>query len=107
MNATAPGMLDSSLRRGLVALASLVALAGAPAQATDIERVVSPGGIEAWLVREPAVPLIAVNFAFAGGANQDPVGKAGVASMTASLLDEGAGDLDSKTFHDGLERKAI
>jgi zinc protease len=79
----------------------------APALATTIERVVSPGGIEAWLVREPAVPLIAVDFAFVGGAVQDPAGKAGTANLVASLLDEGAGDLDSKAFHDRLERKAI
>jgi zinc protease len=79
----------------------------APALATTIERVVSPGGIEAWLVREPAVPLIAVDFAFVGGAVQDPVGKAGTANLVASLLDEGAGDFDSKTYHARLERKAI
>ncbi|MGA3307645.1 MAG: pitrilysin family protein [Xanthobacteraceae bacterium] len=79
----------------------------APALATTIERVVSPLGIEAWLVHEPAVPLIAVDFAFVGGAVQDLAGKAGTANLVASLLDEGAGDLDSKTFHDRLERKAI
>ena len=69
-----------------------------PARATTIERVVSAGGIEAWLVHEPAVPLIAVDFAFAGGAAQDPAGKAGTANLAASLLDDGAGDLDSKAF---------
>jgi zinc protease len=78
-----------------------------PAFATTIERVVSPGGVEAWLVHEPAVPLIAVDFAFVGGAVQDPLGKAGTANLTASLLDEGAGDFDSKAFQDRLERKAI
>jgi zinc protease len=77
------------------------------AGATTIERVVSPGGIEAWLVHERAVPLIAVDFAFAGGAVQDPAGKAGTATLTASLLDAGAGDLDSAAFSDRLERKAI
>ena len=89
-----------------VAVAALVVFA-APAGATTIERVVSPGGIEAWLVREPAVPLIAVDFAFVGGATQDPAGKAGTANLVASLLDEGVGDYDSNTFHDRLERKAI
>ena len=48
----------------------LLALSAAPALATTIERVVSAGGIEAWLVHEPAVPLIAVDFAFVGGAVQ-------------------------------------
>lgn len=78
-----------------------------PAGATTIQRVVSAGGIEAWLVQEPAVPLISVDFAFAGGSVQDPPGKAGTANLAASLLDEGAGDLDSKAFADRLERKAI
>ena len=41
-----------------------LAASAAPAPATTIERVVSPGGIEAWLVHEPAVPLIAVDFRF-------------------------------------------
>jgi zinc protease len=85
----------------------LVLAASAPAYATTIERVVSPDGIEAWLVHEPAVPLITVEFAFAGGAVQDPPGKAGTANLTAALLDAGAGDLDSKAFSDRLERKAI
>jgi zinc protease len=77
------------------------------ADATTIERIVSPGGIEAWLVRESTVPLIALDFAFRGGADQDPVGKAGVASMATELLDEGAGEYDSKTFQERVEAKAI
>ena len=87
--------------------AALVACVAPPAGATTIERVVSPGGIEAWLVHESAVPLIAVDFAFVGGAIQDPAGKAGTSVMVASLLDEGAGDLDSQAFHQRLERKAV
>ena len=83
----------------LPALAVAVLALATPAQATNIERVVSPGGIEAWLVREPAVPVIAMDFAFRGGANQDPADKPGVANMAASLLDDGAGDLDAKAFH--------
>jgi zinc protease len=82
-------------------------VASAPASATTIERLVSPGGIEAWLVHEPAVPVIALDFAFVGGAVQDPPGKAGTANLVASLLDEGAGEFDSNAFHDRLERKAI
>ena len=92
--------------RALVGAALLVGLA-APAAATEIQRVVSPGGIEAWLVEEPSVPLVAMDFAFRGGASQDPADKAGVANFVASTIDEGAGDLDSRTFHERLEAKAI
>jgi zinc protease len=105
----APVSSYSAIRRIVTALIAPLAFAAfaVPAGATTIERVVSPGGIVAWLVHEPAVPMIAVDFAFAGGAAQDPLGKGGAANFVASLLDEGAGDLDSKAFSDRLERKAI
>ena len=106
MSMMAPALPRSIVRRAVVALLALPLLA-APVLATTIERVVSPGGIEAWLVHEPAVPMIAIDFAFVGGAAQDAPGKGGTASLVASLLDEGAGDLDAKTFHARLERKAI
>jgi zinc protease len=77
------------------------------AHATKIERVISAGGIEAWLVRETSVPLIAMDFAFKGGADQDPADKAGVSYLTAALLDDGAGDLDSAAFQRLLEEHAV
>jgi zinc protease len=88
----------------LVAAALMAPIA---AKATTIQRVVSPGGIEAWLVQDPSVPLIAFDFSFRGGANQDPVDKPGVATMATALLDEGAGDLDSRSYHERAESKAI
>ncbi|HEX2512665.1 MAG TPA: pitrilysin family protein [Xanthobacteraceae bacterium] len=89
------------------ALLFAVLCIAAPAQAVPIERVISPGGLEAWLVRQETVPLISLEFAFAGGASQDPAEKAGVAHMVSALLDEGAGELDSRAFHEKLEGKAI
>ena len=77
------------------------------ASAMTIEKIVSPAGIEAWLVREKALPLVTLNYAFHGGATQDDADKAGTANLTADLLDEGAGDLDGKTFHERLENRAI
>ncbi len=77
------------------------------ASAMTIEKIVSPGGIEAWLVREKSLPLVTLNYAFHGGATQDDADKAGTANLTADLLDEGAGDLDGKTFHERLENRAI
>jgi zinc protease len=88
------------------AAAAFLVLAHPCANATQIERVVSPGGIEAWVVHESS-PLIAMDFAFAGGANQDPPDKPGIASLAADLWDDGAGDLDAKAFHSKLEGKSI
>jgi len=95
--------------RGLITLVAgtAIALAALPARAMNIERVVSPLGIEAWLVSDRTLPLIAVEFAFRGSADQDPPDKPGIANVATSLLDDGAGPFDAKAFHDRLERKAI
>ncbi len=90
-------------RRFVLILAAWAALAVGPAAATDIQRVRSPGGIEAWLVRDGSVPVISVSFTFKGGAALDPEGREGLADMVSSLLDEGAGALDSKAFQEALE----
>lgn len=74
---------------------ALLLLPVAPALAVTVERVVSPLGIEAWLVRDHTNPIISMSFAFRGGAITDPPGKAGRAYMAGALLDEGAGDMDS------------
>jgi zinc protease len=103
-------MRPMHLRRGAGLLALTVAgflSLTSLANAMKIERVVSPGGIEAWLVQEKAVPLVSMDFAFRGGSIQDPADKAGVANMVSALLDEGAGELDSKAYHERLEEKAI
>ena len=87
---------------------TLAALAPTPSQAaTKIQHLTSPGGIEAWFVQDATVPLIAMEYAFAGGGAQDPADKPGVANLVADLLDEGSGDLDSNTFHERLDRRAI
>jgi zinc protease len=89
-------------------IALLVAAAFAqPAQAMNIERIVSPSGIEAWLVRDSSAPLVALSYSFHGGSSQDDADKSGAASLTSNMLDEGAGDLDSKAFHEKLENHAI
>src|SRR3984893_11028662 len=75
--------------------------------AAKSQHLVSPGGIEAWFVQDATVPLIAMEYAFGGGATQDPADKPGVGNLFADLIDEGSGALDSKTFPERLERRAI
>ena len=94
---------------GLAAATALVlgAAFGSPAHATQIKRVVSSMGIVAWLVEEHTVPLVSINFAFFGGAANDPPERRGVGNMMAALLDEGAGDLDSHAFQEREEELAM
>lgn len=74
-----------------------------PAAATEIQRVRSPGGIEAWLVEDRSVPVISFRLAFKGGSALDPEGKEGLANMVSGLLDEGADDLDAQAFQEALD----
>lgn len=78
-----------------------------PAQAMKIQKVKSPGGIEAWLVEEHAVPIMALRFAFAGGSSQDPTEKDGLANFITGMMDEGAGDLKSEAFQQRMEELAM
>ena len=92
----------------VAACLTMALLAPTPSHAAaKIQHLISPGGIEAWFVQDATVPLIAMEYAFGGGATQDPADKAGLGNMVANLLDEGSGDLDSKTFHERLDRRAI
>lgn len=76
-------------------------------RAARVQHVVSKAGLEAWLVEDYAVPLVAMEFALEGGSTQDPDGRMGAASMMSGLMDEGAGDLDAQAFHNALDDKAI
>ena len=79
---------------GLVlAITMLVATRG-EAALRPVEQITTPSGVKLWLVQEPSIPLVAIRFAMAGGALQDPDGKEGLASLLAGLLSEGGGDLE-------------
>ncbi len=76
--------------------------------AVDVKVVKTPAGFTVWQVEDHALPLIAVQILFKdAGSTQDPPGKAGTATFVASMLDEGAGKLDSAAFQQRLEDKSI
>jgi zinc protease len=86
--------------------AFLIALVAASpaAVALKVDEIVTPKGIKAWLVEEHAVPLIAIKFAFTGGAMQDPPGKEGLGGLISDVLTEGAGDLPAAAFKEKASR---
>ncbi len=103
-----PAVCARRIALTVVACLATISLASSPSHAAaKIQHLTSPGGIQAWFVQDATVPLIAMEYAFGGGATQDPADKPGVGNMVADLLDEGSGDLDSKTFHERLDRRAI
>ncbi len=88
-------------------LIAFMLLAAAPLRAEiDITEVTSPGGINAWLVQEESIPFVALELRFKGGASLDLPGKRGATNLMTGLLEEGAGDLDSRVFAERVESLA-
>jgi predicted Zn-dependent peptidase len=60
-------------------------------------------GIPVWIVETREVPLVQVNLLVLAGSDQDPAGKFGIASVTAAMLDEGAGSKSALEIADHIE----
>lgn len=74
------------------------------ASALTIQDIASPKSVHAWFVEDETVPVVSLNFAFKGGAAQDPADKAGLVNLMSSLLDEGAGGIESQAFQQQMDR---
>jgi zinc protease len=99
------GLLASSLRSIIVgrsrarftliclltSLASSLALAG-----VKIEHWTAPTGAEVYFIETRMLPILDVQIDFAGGGAFVPAGKSGLAGLTRSLLEAGAGDMDEE-----------
>lgn len=91
----------------VLAVAALLPAAPGARADMDVQRVVTPLGLEAWLVENDSIPVISIEFAFRGGSLADPEGKEGLANLVTYLLDEGAGDIESREFQGRLNDLAI
>ena len=80
---------------------------GALQSTATVEEVVSPGGVRAYLMREPAIPFLSLSLHFRGGTALDPVERQGLAFMATGLLDEGAGPYDSQAFRAEIDDHAL
>lgn len=95
------------MRRLILALLLVLASLG-PSLAAKPQRVVSQGGIEAWLVEDHANPIISAEIAWRdSGSAFDPVGKEGLSRLLAGTMDEGAGPYDSQAYQRRLEDLSI
>jgi zinc protease len=59
-----------------------------------IEHWTTSRGTRVYFVRADAIPMLDVNIDFDAGSRHDPVGKSGLASMTAGMLARGVDGLD-------------
>lgn len=78
-----------------------------PAQAEmQIKEVVSPGGITAWLVEDHNIPFTALEIQFRGGTSLDAPDKRGAVNLMTALIEEGAGEMDSRAFAEARDALA-
>lgn len=60
-------------------------------------------GVPVWIVEQHEVPVASVALVIKSGGSEDPAGKFGLASLTAAMLDEGAGSRDALALADAID----
>ena len=69
-----------------------------------IDKSTLPNGLRVWSVHHAQVPIVAFMLLVRRGASSDPIGKDGLAAVTADMLDEGSGDRTAIDMHEALAR---
>jgi zinc protease len=107
----------SCFRGGLIVFATTTVAAQ---QAPDRSRPPQPGpppalnlpqiqkrqlsnGLPVWIVEQHKVPVAQINLVILSGTAQDPPGKFGIASLTAAMLEEGAGSRSALEIADAVD----
>lgn len=60
-------------------------------------------GLPVWMIERHEVPLVQVSLVVLAGSGDDPQGRFGAASLTAAMLDEGAGSRSALDIADAVE----
>ena len=68
-----------------------------------IEHLELSNGLPVILLEKHNVPIVQINLIVNSGSIMDPIGNEGLASITASLMDEGAGDYDALALADAID----
>ena len=72
--------------------------------AIPIQHWTQPGGAQVYLVESPAIAMLDVQIDFDAGSRRDPAAQAGLASMTATMLDKG---LEAKNGAPAMDENAL
>lgn len=98
--------MANAIRTAILAALAAFALTGAAA-AADVHVLRAPRGEEVWYVSDHTLPMIAMSVALPAGSAYDPPGKEGLSYFAASLIDEGAGNLNATAYQTALSNRAI
>ena len=77
-----------------------------PAPALNLPRIQKQrlsNGLPVWIVELHKVPVAQINLVVLSGTSQDPAGRFGVASLTAAMLEEGAGSRSALEIADAVD----
>ncbi|GAA0529088.1 zinc protease [Rhizomicrobium palustre] len=78
-----------------------------PSGAVSVKPVAALPNVPVWLSEDHTQPVIALTISFPAGASYDPAGKAGMAALSAYLLNEGAGNLSADAYQAALAARGI
>ncbi|MGR8947612.1 MAG: M16 family metallopeptidase [Gammaproteobacteria bacterium] len=67
----------------------------------EIQSWTTANGVRVYFVEAPEIPMLDIRLVFKAGSAQDGA-KHGIANLTSSLMDEGAGDMDANAFNEQL-----
>jgi predicted Zn-dependent peptidase len=68
-----------------------------------LEKRTLSNGLQVWIMGNHKVPTVHLHLVLRAGAAADPPGKFGLASLTAAMLDEGAGSRSALDISDAVE----
>ena len=75
----------------------------APLKLPAIAKRSLANGLAVWVVESHEVPIVQLSLTVRAGGDDDPAGKFGTASLTAAMLDEGAGSRSALEIADAIE----
>ena len=64
-------------------------------------------GIEVWIAPWKTLPILTAQLILPAGTADDPAGKSGLATLTATLLDKGTKDLTAAELAEALEALGV
>src|SRR5260370_11798700 len=79
-------------------LVATIVFAATPSHALEIKRMTLSNGATLLVSEEHRLPMVTVEIAFDAGTRRDPIGKEGLAELTARSLSQGTKELTAPEF---------
>lgn len=95
-------MMNVQFKKMLMAVMAVAACYSSAAAATPVQSWTTAQGARVYFIETHALPIVDVQVLFLAGSAFDPDDKPGLASLTASLMDQGAGARNEQQVAEAL-----